>query len=330
MAPKGIIKSENIKLEYLCSGISNHMFKLEHDKKSGYAIKVRTFPKDDYGEINDQGRPENVEFKILKLLSKMNEIPHFISPNYLFNTNIKNFINIANGIIDINDGKNEIYRNFLNNQNHYDKNVSILICQWCNGGNLLDYIRKKYKEMTLEDWTVIIFQVLFTLAFIHQKYPSFRHNDFKANNILINVTDVKEDKSHQEYIYNMDNVKFTIPNINLGIKIWDFDFTSIDGIIENNKVNSKWTEAIGITKKQNRYYDMHYFFNTLTSKRFFPQFYENGAPKEIIDFVHRIIPEEYRHQSSNISTKGRILVDTEYTTPYKVIIEDPLFKKYQI
>ena len=38
------------------------------------------------------------------------------------------------------------------------------------------------------------------------------------------------------YCYNMDGVKFIMPNINMQIKIWDFDFACIDGIIENNKV----------------------------------------------------------------------------------------------
>ena len=74
---------------------------------------------------------------------------------------------------------------------------------------------------------------------------------------------------------------------------------------------------------------MHYFFNTLISKRFFPQFYEGGAPAEIIEFVHRIIPEKYRNGSEYVNKKGRIQVDTEYLTPYKVIMKDPLFEKYR-
>ena len=139
-------------------------------------------------------------------------------------------------------------------------------------------------------------------------------------------------------------LNFYIPNINLQIKIWDFDFACIDGIIENNKVNADWTRRMNITKKENKYYDMHYFFNTLISKRFFPQFYES-VPQPIIDFIHRIIPLEFRgyrqHVKKNgikykyginydyVNKKGRIQVDTEFTTPYKIIMEDPLFEKYR-
>ena len=68
----------------------------------------------------------------------------------------------------------------------YYENVSILISEWANSGDLLDYIRNKYKKFKLNTWRTLIFQILSVLAIIHAKYPSFRHNDLKANNLLIN------------------------------------------------------------------------------------------------------------------------------------------------
>ncbi|AEJ34639.1 S/T protein kinase [Acanthamoeba polyphaga mimivirus] len=151
----------------------------------------------------------------------------------------------------------------------------------------------------------------------------------KANNILVEKTDNKHEGPDKWYRYSLGSHVFIIPGIGIQIKIWDFDFASIDGIVENKKVNADWTKKINISKKKNMYYDMHYFFNTLISKRFFPQFYEGGVPQEIVDFVHRIVPEEFRNGSDNINKKGRILVDVEYTTPFKVIMTDPLFEKYR-
>lgn len=350
MDVKELFNSLNVKLSYLKSGTTGHTFKAvsKNNKSVAFAVKVCAYPIDDYGAINNSSRPENVELRILKLLSNYViklRTPHFVLPIATFNTNIIHFVNIPPSMIDLTKEKNDMYKKFVDryNDGEFEDFVSVLINEWCNGGDLLDYIRKNYTTMTIKQWTVLLFQILYTLARIHQDFPAFRHNDMKANNILVQITDIKSQPNNR-YRYTIDNVNFYIPNINLQIKIWDFDFACIDGIIENNKVNSDWTKRMNITKRENKYYDMHYFFNTLISKRFFPQFYEN-TPQQIIDFVHRIIPEKFRgvrqHIKKNgvkykygvnydyVNRKGRIQVDTEFTTPYKVIMEDPLFEKYR-
>ena len=53
------------------------------DKNVAFAVKVCAYPKDDYGAMNNSSRPENAEFRMLKLLSyyvvKM-RTPHFVLP----------------------------------------------------------------------------------------------------------------------------------------------------------------------------------------------------------------------------------------------------------
>ena len=336
MDVRELFVSMNVKLRYIKSGTTGHTFKAisKIDRNIAFAVKVCAYPKDDYGGMNNLSRPENAELRMLKLLSYFvvkKSTPHFVLPVGTFNTSITNFINVPKNIIDLSDEKNEMYKKFIEryHDNEFEDFVSVLIIEWCNGGDLLDYIRKNYTSMTLKHWIIIIFQILFTLARVQQDYPAFRHNDMKANNILVQITDIKKNQPNHRYLYKIDNARFFIPNINLQIKIWDFDFACIDGIISNNKVNSEWTNKINISKNENKYYDIHFFFNTLVSKRFFPQFYEGGAPPEIIEFVHRIIPEEYRNEGVYVSKNGRILVDTEYTTPCKILMEDPLFEKYK-
>lgn len=327
-----LISSMNVKLSYLKSGTTGHTFKAisKIDKNVMFAVKVCAYPLDSYGHITDMGRPENAELLVLKLLSYFvvhRLTPHFVLPIYTFNTSIKNFLKVPKRDLDLNDKKNTQYKKFINKYHNglFDNLVSVLISEWCNGGDLLDYIRKNWKSMTLRTWIIIFFQILFTLALVHQKYPTFRHNDMKANNILVQLSNIQ---SQKRYRYNIENTKFIIPDIGMQIKIWDFDFACIDGYIENNKVNSDWTRKMNITKRMNRYYDMHYFFNTLINEKFFPHFYD-GAPREIIEFVHRIIPKECRVGGSYVNAKGRIQHDQEYTTPYNVIMYDPLFEKYR-
>ena len=345
-----IFDSMNIRLSYLKSGTTGHTFKATcmTDPNIQLAVKVCAYPKDDYGGMNNLSRPENVELLILKRLSYfvVNRIsPHFVIPMGTFNTEIGHFINVHPNVIDLNDEKNESYKIFIERymNKEFEDFVSILVSEWCDGGDLLDYIRKNYKEMDKKKWTVIFFQLLYTLANIHNKYPTFRHNDMKANNILVQKTEEKS--PNHLYQYKIENCKFIIPNIGIQIKIWDFDFACIDGEVRNSKVDSEWTKNINISHKKNQYYDINYFFNTLMNPRFFPQFYkkyetdeidENGercmkncVPQEIIDFVHRVVPEIYRVGSKCVTRKGRILVNTQYKTPLNIILNDVLFKKFK-
>lgn len=335
-----LFSSMRVTLKYLKSGTTGHTFKaISRDNNNvAFAVKVCAYPIDEYGPIKSASRPENVELRMLKLLSYFvlnKATPHFVLPIGTFNTSIAHFIKVPENMINLNDRKNDLYKKFIEKykKGEFHDFVSILISEWCNGGDLLDYIRHNYQNMNLRTWTVIIFQLLYTLTLVHQKYPAFRHNDMKANNILVQLIDIPKSQEDRRYKYSLDPNFFVIPHIGLIIKIWDFDFSSIDGFIDNKKVNAKWTSKMNISSKKNQYYDIHYFFNTLIHEKFFPQFYKGGAPKEIVDFVHRIIPENYRGVSTlegaNVNKKGRIQVDVEYTTPYNVIMKDKLFEKYR-
>jgi hypothetical protein len=80
----------------------------------------------------------------------------------------------------------------------------------------------------------------------------------------------------------------------------------------------------------NRYYDIHYFFNTLTKKGFIDHFWEiDEIPQKVKDFIRRVVPEKYS-EGEMVSERGRILVNDEYTTPDEIIKLDPFFKKMRI
>ena len=191
----------------------------------------------------------------------------------------------------------------------------------CYYDNNIYYFRNNYKAFTLTHWKVFIFQILSILAIIQSKYPAFRHNDMKANNILIQKVSLKKEYSR----YLVVGTKYKVPNIGYQIKLWDFDFACIPGIVDNIKVSSKWTKKINITPEQNRYYDIHYFFNTLIRKGFFPQILtDDVVPKEVKEFINRVVPKKYRDSEDYVHEKGRILVNDEYTTPDELLKRDEL------
>ena len=318
-------------LKYIKSGTTGHTFKgISEDGKTEYAVKVVAYPKKErYGSINDVRRPENAELMMLKLLSLFivkRQTPHLIIPYGTFNTNIETFINSVK--LDKIDEKNERYKEFINkyNDGEFSSTISILISEWANRGDFLDYMRNNYKDFKLMHWKVFFFQILSVLAIIQSKYPAFRHNDMKANNLLIQKIELRK----EYYRYLVVGAKYKVPNIGYQIKLWDFDFACIPGIVDNIKVSSKWTKKINITPEQNRYYDIHYFFNTLIRKGFFPQILTDSCvPKEVKDFIDRTVPQKYRDNSDYVHEKGRILVNEEYVTPDELLKKDVFFAEFR-
>ncbi len=328
---KNIISQIGGKLKYIKSGTTGHTFKgISEDGNFEYAVKVVAYPKKErYGSINDVRRPENAELMMLKLLSYFivkRQTPHLIIPFGTFNTNIDTFVNLIK--LDKIDEKNERYKEFIERYNNGDfsSTVSILISEWANKGDLLDYFRNNYKNFSITHWKVFFFQILSILAIIQSKYPSFRHNDMKANNILIQKISIKK----EYYRYLVVGAKYKVPNIGYHIKLWDFDFACIPGIVDNIKVSSKWTKKINITPEQNRYYDTHYFFNTLIRKGFFPQILTDSCvPSEVKEFISRVVPKKYRDSEEFVHEKGRILINDEYTTPDELLKKDMFFEEFR-
>jgi hypothetical protein len=324
------------KLEYKKSGSTGHTFKgtiNDGSDEINYAVKVVAYPrKEKYGSIHDGRRPENAELMMIKVLSYFvlkHQTPHIVLPIGTFNTDIKNFVTLVDDEV-VDKDEHHRYVEFVDRykKNYYHDKASILISEWANRGDLLDFMRKNYKKFTLIHWKVIFFQVLSVLAVIQSKFPAFRHNDLKANNILIHK--IERRKKYTQYTI-VNNV-YSCPNIGYIVKLWDFDFACIPGIVDNSKVSSEWTKALNVIPEQNKYYDMHYFFNTLIKKGFLHQIITDSenVPDEVREFIYRIIPEKYRNKGKYVSKNGRILVTEEITTPNDILMKDEFFESFRI
>jgi hypothetical protein len=328
-----IIKKIGGSLDYVKSGSTGHTFKgvikSENGEIFNYAVKVVAYPrKGRYGHYNNISRPENAELMMIRLLSMFvirKETPHITLPIGTFNTQIDHFTNLieTGAIKKDNKHYNEFLKRYKNKE--YYNNVSILISEWANRGDFLEFIRRFYKQFTLMHWKVFFFQILSVLAVIQNKFPTFRHNDLKANNILVH----RSARRGKWCRYPINNDTYYVPNIDYKIKLWDFDFACVPGIVNNSKVSAEWTNKINVSPVQNRYYDMHYFFNTFIRKGFFPQFLtEKCIPIEVKKFVNDIIPKKYR-SGDEIDKRGRILINDEYTTPNKTIQTHPFFREFR-
>ncbi len=326
------IKELGGKLLYIKSGSTGHTFKgvyppPNNENKPNYAVKIVAYPrKQNYGDMFNVRRPENAELIMLRLLAnfvKDKQTPHLVLPITTFNTSIKPFISLPKDNI-VNNKKYDAFVKRYKKGEYYD-NVSVLISEWAKSGDLLDYIKNNYKTMKSKHWISIFFQILSALAIIQNKYPGFRHNDLKANNLLVHK--IETSKTHYKFQYKINGQTYIVPNIGIQIQLWDFDFACIPGVVENSKVDAEWTDKINIKAEQNRYYDVHYFFNTLTKKGFFPEFWtEEEIPEKIKEFVKRIVPEKYSKEGKFVTERGRILINDEYMTPDYILKNDPLFK----
>ena len=318
-------------LDYINSGSSGIVFKstynLDNENDICYSVKVVTYPKkENYGNINDTKRPENAELLMLRLLSYFvinKQTPHIVLPICTFNTNIEPFTELYKTKKITTKKYAQFYKKYR--QNEYENEVSVLIAEWANGSDLLEFFRNNYKTLSLKEWRIIFFQILSVLAVIHKKYPNFRHNDMKANNILVQKIDNR--KKNNLFHYQIDDNSFFVPNIGIQIKLWDFDFACIPGIVENSKVNAEWTNNLNIKPIRNQYYDIHYFFNTLTRRSFLPDFWKEPNISPLVkEFVNRVIPNNLCTGNA-VTERGRILDNIEHTTPLKLLLEDEFFEK---
>lgn len=334
-----ILNSFNGKLEYRKSGTTGSMFKgyiKDDDNVINYAIKVVFHPKKkDYGDVNDPTRPENAELLMIKLLSMFvirNETPYIILPIATFDCSIEPFIVNANEYM----ADDERYKEFIKKYKKglYHDTASVLVLEWANRGDFLKFLQKYYTKLKLIHWKVFFFQIISVLAVIQLRYQGWRHNDLKANNILIHKTFNKKDYNKEivvkKKLHVINGKNFYVDDIGYIIKITDFDFACIPELIENSKVNSEWTKSINVTSEINRYYDLHFFFNTLIKKGFLPEILTNKiVPKEVKEFIYRIVPKKYQEAGRFVHKRGRILVNIEHVIPFDVINEDPFFEDFR-
>lgn len=322
----------NCKIQHISSPMHySHLFKCinSDNAKTSCLIKIIVHQKEYGNNMHCISSNENIEITIANLLANLvhsKETPHILLSIGHFYTNINTFINLDKNNVVSKESNN--YSDFMNNykQSKYYKNVSVLISEFPNRLNVKDFLINNYQKITPAHWKVFFFQILSCLAVIQSKYPSFKHNNLKLDNVYVN----KNPTNKSLFTYEICNNTFKVPNIGYQLLLSNYEFSNISEIAENQIVTKEWANDCGINGYQNHYHDMHYFFSTLLIEQFFPSFLTNEhVPQDAKNFVSRIVPIEYCKGNKNVSDIGRLLVDVEYVTPKNVLFYDQYFEEFR-
>ena len=120
------------------------------------------------------------------------------------------------------------------------------------GGAIGDWL-KKVKGMTDNVMRVLILQVLDTLYRIHQKDPSFRHNDLHLGNIFVDDRYV-QDRGEKLHSYK-------IPPFGIRLVLADFGLSG-----DNQYPIRENFPDYGIYQGSDEMYDVHLFLNSLLNR----------------------------------------------------------------
>ena len=261
-----------------------------------------------------------VEYLLIKQLNKEFNIPYIRTCYLSFCANIKKHLELVCDSLDKDEYYYDYYKNELPNCLEYG---IINIHDLCEYGTLHEYININNGSIKLEIWKTLLFQILYTLAVIQEKYPSFRHNDFRPSVIYL-----KKNPTTNDYdSHYLDGQHFLVKNVGLQICINESRFSCMGDIVKNNLIDEKWVNDLNITPVQHRYYDLHYFFSHLL------RYFDKAIPAEIINFIQRIIPDKYNMLNKNyifVNSRGRLLVNDEYITPRQIIMHDDFFAEYRV
>jgi hypothetical protein len=193
------------------------------------------------------------ECKLLREFSKLNliNIPFYFG-NYKLN---------------INSNKIKKQHNFekYHRKEEIREKCILLVTEYLHGGDLENFADQildvKEEKDQINIWYSILFQIVFTLAILQDKYK-FNHNDLHFNNILID--DTIEPGGYLQYkLKTKDGEKtFNIYNYGFIVKIWDMEFSSINNNTnELSKMNSELYGNMPVV--YDKYYDLHYIINNL-------------------------------------------------------------------
>ena len=130
----------------------------------------------------------------------------------------------------------------------------------------------------------LLFQLIHTLSVIQKEHPEFRHNSLNPSNVFLYLRD--NDSNVTEYSFG--NKKYYLTGNNFDIKITNFSKSNIP------KYNKLVLKGIPFLNKKNRYFDLHYFLNTLLYKSKF-----DYCDNDTKNFLLEIIPEKYRGKGKN-------------------------------
>lgn len=160
--------------------------------------------------VHSVWRSENVEPRLIQFLWKhlveTRITPHIIAP-----------LGLTHSIIE---GATKKQKNLDNTV----ENSLIYFMEKATAGTVRSFFKRASAIGFDSVFLVILFQICYTLEAIYMRFPRFRHNDLKDDNIFLHKS------TAQGYtVYTIHGTTFTVPNVGVTVLISDFDFACISG-----------------------------------------------------------------------------------------------------
>jgi tRNA A-37 threonylcarbamoyl transferase component Bud32 len=202
------------------------------------------------------------------------------------------------------------------------KGKHIMYSEYANSGALEEFINKHKNTLRPIHYRFMITQVLYNLYRIHKKYPSFRHGDLHAKNILVN-TDTPTLKINT---YKIGNMTLKVEDVGLNLMLTDYGLSSTR-VIKNPAIEGLDKEW-GISQKSHPMYDVHLFLNAifLVCSRI-----GSESAMETTRFIDRILPDDYKGSNTSKIMNFRMRINANHSNfpTFEKIFSDAYFLPYR-
>lgn len=278
------------------SEVKGYPFECYNKGDFKYALKIVPGEK----KFNKDRNPSKLEIIVLKKLTQ-DLVDTYISPHityYFTNFKIPNRCTALKCI--------DLKR--LEAEDRIHRNSHVLVSEYIQGGCLDDWVYdQNEKDINPSDneWKCIVFQVLYTLMVLENKYK-LNHNDTHYGNILMD-TKIKSGGYFVYKIIEKDNTSKTYYLKNRGCipKLWDFEYAmvysdEIEGTFPNQFVigpleydvekhetieeystpEEEYTYTVPV--QYNEFYDAHFFLCSLL---------DLVISKPLFDWILSVYPE---------------------------------------
>lgn len=273
-----------VKITFIAAGSNGCIYKCK-PKKISYAIKIVPMTE----ELSLAELQIGEELKHLKNIH--------IKKQYLgFETN---------GIPKLRVIHDELY-DFLHRR-LYQKHALVLIQEWITGDTLHDFIISDGPILQIKEWRDILFQIIWVLCKIQEACPSYRHNDLSCSNILISKR-LKGEVCYETNTNKTIKPKYILRDLEYHIFVCDFDLSCTKDITNPRLA---LINRFGLNDHSNKYYDLHYIFNTIINVT---EKYNIELPSVVKNLIYTIVPVKYRGWSiPGVIDEGHLLAGELYT-----------------
>jgi hypothetical protein len=269
--------------------------KEKHEKSHGIRYGLKIVPIETKYEKLEH--PSHLEYIILKELTD-NIVTKNISPHIAHYLGVQKLSNKCRALKQLNLKRLEV-------EDKIRTHSIMLISEFVEGGSLDNWIFETYendKSISDEQWKILVFQLIYTIAVI-QKHYKMMHNDFHYGNILVDNTI----ESGGYYVYEINGKTYYLKNTGIIPKLWDFEFcmtysNKISDSYPNKFIVGKYdydrthhmtlnadkqsdddSDDFNVPFNYNEVYDLHYFLTSLL---------DLYISEELFDWILEIYPSE--------------------------------------